>query len=320
MVDSETFPTSVDGGRYTQVDVTDWEVLRREQLGTKPKRWILDPDGNLWLMKFTTDNQRSDGTSYRKGDDWSERVANGVAGRLGVPAAHTELALDRAAEAPGYGIISKSVLAPHSGDPPQSPEELIHGNQLVDVELVGPERIGHTVEAIRQALDDVVAPSGIDDHVDDHVMAWDLFVGYLLLDAVVGNTDRHEENWAVIDRAGVRRLAPTFDHASCLGFQLDDERRMRHLHTRDCNDMPEAWADRAKSKFEGRPHPVVAAMRALDLTDESVRQRWAGRCKDVDHLVEPIWMIPEDRMSPLAQQFAERVIRRNCHRLLDEFR
>lgn len=316
MAGPEVLSTAVDAERYPVFDVTDWEALRREQLGTKPKRWILDPDGNRWLMKFTTDNQRSDGTSYRKGDDWSERVANGVAGRLGVPAARTELALDRAAEAPGYGIISKSVLAPPSGDPPQSPEELIHGNQLVYVELVGPERIGHTVEAIRQALDDVAAPSGI----DDHMTAWDLFVGYLLLDAVVGNTDRHEENWAVIDRADVRRLAPTFDHASCLGFQLDDERRMRHLHTRDRNDTPEAWADRAKSKFEGRSHPVVVAMRALDLTDESVRQRWAGRCADVDHLVEPIRMIPEDRMSPSAQQFAERVIRRNCHRLLDEFR
>lgn len=314
MAEPEDLSTAVDAERYPVFDVTDWSVVRREQLGTKPKRWILDPDGNRWLMKFTTDNQRHDGTSYRKGDDWSERVANGVAGRLGVPAARTELALDRAAEAPGYGIISKSVVAMREDGTLE--EDLIHGNQLVDVELVGPERIGHTVEAIRQVLDGVAAPSSI----DNYFTAWDVFVGYLLLDAVVGNTDRHEENWAVIDRAGVRRLAPTFDHASCLGFQLDDERRMRHLHTRDRNDMPEAWADRAKSKFEGRPHPVVAAMRALDLTDESARQRWVGRCEDVDHVVEPIQMIPEHRMSPSARHFAERVIRRNCHRLLDEFR
>ena len=316
MAEPEALSTAVGAERYPVFDVTEWAVVRREQLGTKPKRWILDPDGNRWLMKFTTDNRRRDGTRYRKGDDWSERVANGVAGRLGVPAARTELALDRAAEVQGYGIISKSVLAPPSGDEAQSPEELVHGNQLVDVELIGPERIGHTVEAVRQALDSVAAPSGI----DDNLTAWDVFVGYLLLDAVVGNTDRHEENWAVIDRAGARSLAATFDHASCLGFQFDDERRRRHLHTRDRNDTPEAWADRAKSKFEGRPHPIVAAMRALDLTAQAVRQRWVDRCEDVDGLVEPIQMIPEDRMSPRARQFAERVIRRNCHRLLDEFR
>ena len=315
MTGTDALSTAVDAERYRVFDVTDWAVVRREQLGTKPKQWILDPDGNHWLMKFTTDNQRSDGTSYRKGDDWSERVANEVAERLGVPAACTELALDRAVKAPGYGIISKSVLTPPSDDPTQIPGELVHGNQLVPVE-VGRERKGHTIEAIRQALDGVAAPICI----DNQLTGWDVFVGYLLLGAVVGNTDRHEENWAVIDRAGVRSLAATFDHASCLGFQLEDERRMQHLNTRDRNDTPEAWADRAQSKFEGRPHPVVAAIRALGLTDESVRQRWVGRCEDVDYLVESIWMTPENRMSPVAQQFAERVIRRNCHRLLHEFR
>lgn len=61
-------------------------------------------------------------------------------------------------------------------------------------------------------------------------------------------------------------------------------------------------------------------MRALDLTDQAVRQRWVSRCEDVERLVEPISMVPEDRMSPLARQFAERVIRRNCQWLLDKFR
>ena len=44
-------------------------------------------------MKDVTVNERHDGTSYPKGDDWSERVANGIAGCLGLPAACTELAL-----------------------------------------------------------------------------------------------------------------------------------------------------------------------------------------------------------------------------------
>ena len=31
----------------------------------------------------------------------------------------------------------------------------------------------------------------------------DLFVGYLLLDSLIGNTDRHHENWAIL------QLTPT---------------------------------------------------------------------------------------------------------------
>jgi hypothetical protein len=34
-------------------------------------------------------------------------------------------------------------------------------------------------------------PPGVDD-------ALGLFAGYLLLDALIGNTDRHHENWAVV--------------------------------------------------------------------------------------------------------------------------
>lgn len=54
--------------------------------------------------------------------------------------------------------------------------------------------------------------------------------GYLVLDALVGNTDRHHQNWGVVVQ-GKRgadqvllvhsiQLAPTFDHASSLGRKI----------------------------------------------------------------------------------------------------
>ena len=316
MAGPEAPPTAAGGQQYAEIDVTHWPVASREQLGTKPKRWLTDPQGDRWLMKYTTYNQRPDGTRHRKGDDWSERIANGVAERLGVPAARTDLAVERTGGRPEFGVISKSVLEAPSGDETQSAEELVHGNELLTIEATGRERVGYTVESVREALDGVGVPYGI----EDGLTAWDLFVGYLVLDAVVGNTDRHEENWAVIDGAGGRRLAPTFDHASCLGFQLDDEHRMRRLRTRDRGYTPEAWADRARTPFEARAHPVSLARRALDLTDRAARDRWLGRCKDAERLVEPVWMIPEGRMSRPAREFAERMLRQNCRRLLGESR
>jgi len=93
MTSSDT-PDAVDGEHYAEIDVTDWPVASREPLGTKPKRWLTDPQGERWLMKYTTYSQRHDGTRHRKGDDRSERIANGVAERLGVPAARTELAAE----------------------------------------------------------------------------------------------------------------------------------------------------------------------------------------------------------------------------------
>jgi hypothetical protein len=64
-------------------------------------------------------------------------------------------------------------------------------------------------------------------------------IGYLVFDALVGNTDRHHQNWGVLIELRPRldqqtpsvafQLAPTFDHGSSLGRELTDEARQRHL-------------------------------------------------------------------------------------------
>ena len=52
---------------------------------------------------------------------------------------------------------------------------------------------------------------------------------YALLDGLIGNTDRHHENWMVdyIYYQGDQRykVFPSFDHASSLGRELAEERR-----------------------------------------------------------------------------------------------
>ena len=78
----------------------------------------------------------------------------------------------------------------------------------------------------------------------DGLSAWEVFVGYLVLDALIGNTDRHEENWAVIVSESGRYLAPTFDHASSLGFLLSDPQRLERMSSKDRNYPPEAFAER----------------------------------------------------------------------------
>ena len=55
--------------------------------------------------------------------------------------------------------------------------------------------------------------------------------GYMVLDALIGNTDRHHENWGLRLHSPVARqtrvlsVAPSFDHASSLGRELRDVRR-----------------------------------------------------------------------------------------------
>ena len=291
---------------YAEVDVTDWTLVGDEVLGTKPKRWIAHPgSAERWLLKDATYSRRADGTNYRKGDDWAERIAAGVAERMGIPVAQIELATYVRYDETRVGVISKNVLA--------QGETLLHGNELLREPVVDRHRSGYTLEAVCEVLESVRPPAGIGEAFS----AWDVFAGYLLLDAVVGNTDRHEENWAVIRRGDLRRLAPSFDHASSLGFLLDDTEREARLATRDCGYTVEAWADRARCPFARRPRLLASAIAALEMSSSHACMHWLERCRDADLLVEPIWLVPDHRMSSPAREFAERVVRRNLERLMD---
>lgn len=291
---------------FAEVDVTDWLAAGIEQLGTKPKHWREDPDGATWLFKEVTWNRRADGSSYAKGDDWSERVAGAVADELGLPAARVELALRRDDGSVTYGVISKKVLVDN--------ETLIHGNELLaEIGISGTsakDRSGYTLEAVQRVLADVDPPVE-----DDVLSAWDWWVGYIVLDALVGNTDRHQENWAVIGD-GKRRLSPTFDHASSLGFLLDDEDRLVRLSTSDGNRTVAAYAGRARSKLEGGPHPCAVAAAALAMCSGAAKERWIERVRELQTIEDVLAQIPQHRASEPSRTFASELYVTNRSLLL----
>lgn len=292
---------------YDEIDVTSWRPGGTEQMGTKPKQWLFDPEGHRWLWKQATENTRSDGTRYAKGDDWSERIACAVAGELGVPAAVVELAVDDRPDGLVNGIISRNVL---SGN-----ESLILGNTLLaEIGVAGSsarDRTGYTPGAVRRSL------TSVDPPLEGELTAWDWWVGYLVLDALIGNTDRHQENWAVVGD-GRRRLAPTFDHASSLGFQLDDDQRSERLGTGDQNRTVAAYAARAVTKFEDSPHPCDAAIAALADASEVARAHWKDRLDGIigiEHLTD---QLPTHRASVPARSFANELFAENLARLVSQ--
>lgn len=295
---------------YAEIDVSEWSMYGEEDLGTKPKRWLVNPETEeRWLMKDATFSEGLDGNKYRKGDDWAERIAFGVAQVLRLPAARVEIALNRRGKDPVYGTVCRTVLGPDEG--------LISGDELMgeyDIDVSRNRRELYTVEAAFRVLRDVEPP--VD--VADNLTASTVFVGYLVLDALIGNTDRHEENWCVINPAEAgspRRLSPTFDHASSLGFLLSDQDRRERLSSKDGNRTPEGYADRAKTPFASKPHPIAVVDSATQLTDRSTAEYWLGQVEHVDDLIIPIWAIPEHRMSTPAREFAERVLRHNWSRM-----
>jgi len=193
---------------FDTLTVAPNSLIRDEQLGSKSKFWF-DLNGNAWLFKQAREHT---------GEDWAEKVAAEIALRIGVDAAEVELAEYQGRR----GSASWSFVQPG--------ESLVHGNEILAGQILGydPQKrlkqSDHTLANIIAAVDKMV-PSVSTLVLED-------LAGYLVLDALVGNTDRHHENWGFLTRyedtdTGRRlifRLAPSFDHASSLGRELRDDR------------------------------------------------------------------------------------------------
>lgn len=298
------------GDPFEDLDLADWVVYDTEPAGSKPdKVWVVPPDngGERWLWKRRTEQRHHNGDRFWKGDDWAEKVATEVAGLLGVPVAPVEFAHRHGL----FGIISGSVARDRT---------LALGNQVLSDRLPdyrGAEKTDLERYSLMTILDSLTAIGAVAPPAVG-MSAGEVFAGYLVLDALVANTDRHHENWGVlVGRSGEPAvLAPSFDHASSLGFQLSDERRSAII---DNADGVADYAARGVSRhFRGSPS-------LLDLATAAVRQcdavGWVDALRSVDNdtFGDVIDRIPDARMSPLARTFVVRLLAENRRRLLDEF-
>lgn len=282
-----------------------------EQMGTKEKYWVHIPDDDReWLVKLPQIDTR-DGTVA--GEDWAEWTVQHLAAVLGLPAA-----IVRPATFQGRcASVSRNMLADES-------ERLIHGNELLsatfpdyDQSLPG-ENPGYTPEAVRTALESVGPPLEAPALAD--FTAYDVWAGYLLMDAWVAGQDRHHENWGLIQRgAAGRYLAPSFDHGNALGFQERDERRSRML---DDEAQFLRWINRGSSRyFAGKPTLVDLALGARHLAAPEAAAYWIARLEEAgdDPARSILAVIPEERMSEVTRMFVVRLLAANRRRLLDGY-
>lgn len=277
-----------------------------EQLGTKEKFWALDPDGRQWLIKFA----RGAGDSVR-GEDWAEWIVQHLAEQVDIP--HAQILPVRFEGR--RAIASLSVLRP------DSTQRLVLGNGLLSEDNSSYEKETgrgnpeYTVDSIRRSLASVARPISFTGPAS--MSGFDVFVGYLALDAWVSGRDRHHENWAIIDETGLRTLSPSYDHGNALGFQENDAKRQRCL---DDDSVFQSWLGRGTSPhFVGRPSLVDVAIEGLRLASPVGRRYWKDTFARIDLMFanSVVDAVPPDLMSAVTASFTKELLRRNLRRLHD---
>ncbi len=187
---------------YPIYEIDEFSYEAEEAMGTKSKFWY---DDSEYLFK-----EGREGT----GENWAEKIASELICLLELPHAEYDFADYKGKQ----GTRSKNFI-PEDG-------ALIHGNELLsifksdyDATLTYSQR-EHTARLVMALLKNHNPPVG---YIPTALIkdGSDLFVGYLLFDAWISNTDRHHENWGVVGfREGGELciyLTPSFDHASSLG-------------------------------------------------------------------------------------------------------
>ena len=265
--------------------------LGNEEMGTKSKFWYREPSQDAkWLFKYPQANT---------GQHWAEKIAAEFAHLIDIPHARVELAIyggDR-------GSVTKSFV--------RRRQEMIHGNQLLTDAVAGynPERrfhqSSHTIENIWTALEHVCKDSAAKREAKMRIAE------YLVLDALIGNTDRHHENWGMLrERDGERwrhAVAPSFDHASSLGRELRDERRSLLLNENRIGTYVERGPGGIFRSEEARrgPSPLqlvrYAAVSYADWFRPALRKTGKLGRTAVQEVVQ---RVPDGWMSDSAKEFA----------------
>lgn len=294
---------------YPVIHVPDAAADLTEQLGTKPKFWFTG-DGNVrTLFK----EARSD-----TGEDWAEKIAAELADLLELPHATYELG-----EWCGRRGVVTPTFVPEGG-------RLVHGNELIARVVSDYPRDEffrarqHTLELVMDfvSLEIVMVPDSFAE-TENLRSGGDIFVGYLMLDAWIGNQDRHHENWALIRFPdGNLRLAPSYDHASSLGRNETDESRIDRLTTRDRGRTIAAYADRARSALyatarDSKPMKTLDAFRNAGARRPRAAIEWLNRLRALrDDQIEAIFQsVPRNLMSEPAAEFGTKLLKINSERL-----
>ena len=152
--------------------------------------------------------------------------------------------------------------------------------------------------------------------------AMEQFADYLLLDAIIGNTDRHHENWGLLrersEESWKIMLAPSFDHASSLGRELSDNTISRRLDEGSIGAYSEKapggiyWTEYEKKGIG----PLVLVRRATAGYPQTLGP-CLGKLARIDEktIMEIVNRIPDEFMTKLQRDFAVALVSYNLEKL-----
>lgn len=306
-----------DSKLFKIIDITHINQDYIEYLGTKDKFWYVYKEDRYLFKSIRV--QKNGNVQLRIGEDCSEKIACEIAKLLCIPQVEYEFA--------NYGglrgVISKNFISNDKG------EQLVSGNELLEIFTIQNHNIVHQrIEDVYAVMEGLIEKKPLGFNALSNIKkAGEFFLGYLMLDALISNQDRHNENWGMIQTVKDRRhLALTFDHGASLGKNIKDCEKEERLNSSDAGRSVAAYTARAKSWFYLN-HDKSSRLKVIDAFIEFGRyypnayKAWIRRLAKIDdnNFKTIIWSIPEELMSETSKLFAFEMIKCNKRTIISNF-
>lgn len=184
---------------YEVKDISTWEC-RGFLKGTRDKNDVKDPaTGEFYMFKYPAEYE-----GQKNGDIWAEKIATEIGKVLKIKVQESYLAIKNNEQ----GILIKYSLD-------QKSEYLEEGATLLKAEF--PDfRVNKKPFYIYDNIEFCLRKEKI--NIEE-------FIDIIFFDCVIGNTDRHSENWGIIKNYAnnTKRLIAAYDNGSSLGREFHSE-------------------------------------------------------------------------------------------------
>jgi hypothetical protein len=315
-------------------DITSWNAqLWYNTGGTRAKKYIQSRDGKYYFFKRS---QLKPGKDY-KFEFWSEIIASQVGQFLGFKVLGYDIAIDGDI----MGCICASMIDPDK-------EELIEGLRYLQAydNTFTPEKTSLRKLYSFQLIEKTLAQFRLERFMEG-------IIEILVFDSIIGNSDRHQENWAFIDEYsgftelvkifpelsdmlfGVeapKSLAPIYDNGSSLGRELSDDKVVQLLQDEaqieryiDRGTAEIHWNDQKINHFDLISHLLKSPYQpTVKMILKRVESRFDERniaqiVGEIDNLVPSThihYIIPPSRKQLIIKMICSRVVR--LKKLLNE--
>lgn len=240
------------------IDITHWNLSEQGQTGAMygegalSKFLLKDGGGQQWMFKETWHRvKESKGyDNERPYQYWSEIIAYLLSPYMGVSVPETHIGYHQQSLGDVtfiVGVLSKWFLSDsivfHRGS------EILQYYPLAEGEKVYTENDCHFQLAIDSSV--LVALHNCLDADKELSLVLLHWTKMTVFDIVLGNQDRHHENWGMLSHLMGIDMSPVYDNGASLGFTVMDETAIDSLEKR--NAMIEKMWQGYKYKYKASP-------------------------------------------------------------------